>query len=506
MKIQDNNFYRAAGARGLELSFLRKFQILRGRVRGIIFLFISVKKFLNTCLFRLRYPLPTVVNVAGKDSIIEFDRRFPVLVVNDGSRSAEVSFSHRCLATLRLIHSLVGGQPAILVANTPAAAVLEDRAQEIDLAAMDDALENAVHASWFLRVRQKHLLAVVAWSRKRKTPPRAGADTPFDQCLPRSGARFRPIFLDDVFDVWGHRRDLVELSGNVENGGPPSEVFSGRLEEAVQLTALAITSRARPPIIQVVNNQPKIQEGQKYYGLGDILLGAILVHQESAKQLRPAGINWDGFSGGDRLGPTNRDPSLRFDERRKVPSHQINSDVPVDFVFETGVFTNRRPKKPLSSRDIDFLFRNGVSPTEQIVAHNICWLHSRSLLEGGFSVVHVRFGDSGTQKEDISNRIQEGLVRLTQRQERFVVMSDRPELLGWMRQKRNIFLRDAVSGHSGLSPSSETTQQILADFFLMKHAKKIYQLSRYAWGSGFSEVASGLFGVPLEKFVTHRRP
>jgi hypothetical protein len=56
-------------------------------------------------------------------------------------------------------------------------------------------------------------------------------------------------------------------------------------------------------------------------------------------------------------------------------------------------------------------------------------------------------------------------------------------------------------GHTGLYlTSNEENMNTLIEFMLMRHCKKIYQISYYSWGSGFSDIINKIFKVPIERY------
>jgi len=125
------------------------------------------------------------------------------------------------------------------------------------------------------------------------------------------------------------------------------------------------------------------------------------------------------------------------------------------------------------------------------------FLAAHGLEEGGFDVVHVRFGDEDSQKADISERILSGLDQLASSGGNYVVMSDHPQKLQRFAAAPGFTIRDDAPIHSGRGVSPEQFAKTLEDFFLIGKSRRVFVLSRYSWGSGFSSTAANLFGVPL---------
>ena len=265
-----------------------------------------------------------------------------------------------------------------------------------------------------------------------------------------------------------------------------------------------MSERARPPIVQVVKSPSAGATDEWYFGFGDVLLGSALVFEEAENAGRLPLIDWRGFSGQDALSIGLDEIDVSVLDLHQPVSLQINSDVPVDFSWETRVFTNRRPLRGFSSTARDFLFRNGASPSLEVTQSIENYLAAHGLEERGYDVIHVRFGDEGSQKTDISERIFSGLDQLASSEGNYVVMSDHPQKLHRYTAAPSFTIRDGAPIHSGRGAGPEEFTKTLEDFFLIGKSRQVFVLSRYAWGSGFSSTAADLFGVPLTPWVTNR--
>jgi hypothetical protein len=78
---------------------------------------------------------------------------------------------------------------------------------------------------------------------------------------------------------------------------------------------------------------------------------------------------------------------------------------------------------------------------------------------------------------------------------RIVVVTDSFLPLSQINSSDTIF-RYSKSHHLGVSDNTGLEAEPFVDFFLMGKAKKIYSTSIYDWGSGFSQIAAELSGVP----------
>jgi hypothetical protein len=56
-------------------------------------------------------------------------------------------------------------------------------------------------------------------------------------------------------------------------------------------------------------------------------------------------------------------------------------------------------------------------------------------------------------------------------------------------------------GHTGFYlTTAEQNMNTIMDFILMTECEKIYQISSYFWGSGFSDIVNKIFKIPIEKY------
>ena len=65
----------------------------------------------------------------------------------------------------------------------------------------------------------------------------------------------------------------------------------------------------------------------------------------------------------------------------------------------------------------------------------------------------------------------------------------------------NVIIPELERGHVGLHTISEKQcEDTMVEFMLMTTCNKIYQLSSYGWGSGFSDIVSKLYNIDIAHF------
>jgi hypothetical protein len=130
-----------------------------------------------------------------------------------------------------------------------------------------------------------------------------------------------------------------------------------------------------------------------------------------------------------------------------------------------------------------------------------------NISKGNYTCIHVRLGDSemlGTQltesEEFEITRIKvERIVGNFDSDRKYLIMSDSVRLRQMLKTS-GLNVLPGSAAHTGYGDvQGEGLEQTLSEFFLLLHSEKIIQISKHSWGSGFSETASILGGVPINK-------
>lgn len=510
------------GDTGLEFQASRLPPPLRGALRGLIIRFIKARKLLRFKLFALQYPLPQLAVFESPSWYGLVGKSYPMQLLTGSAQVVELpslrpdqrggkklrhtsgpagplaGLENKC----RFLYSSVMRQPIVGIIRVRESIehagdeTLEERLEQLERAFID-----ALNSFRLTKSHERRGRVLIVVSSDGHPPNCKNSEILRRVSVLNTSISVVPA---TVWSAFWSPEQAAEPPDNPCFEDRGEELFFARLRAEIQLQTAQVSHRARPPLVQVVNNSIGSSSDKWFFGFGDILLGAALVYEEAEKQCRLAIVDWTGFSAREALttGPDNVAPPLLAPD--EPVTQQINSDVPVDFSRRTRVFTNRRPLNGFPSTTRDFLFRNGVWPSDQTHAAITNYLSVHGLKEGHFDVIHVRFGDLSTQKKDISGRIYSGLEELTSLHGEYLVMSDHPEKLDRYRGVAGLTIRDGAPSHSGQEVSPEAFTRTLEDFFLIGKSQRVFVLSRYAWGSGFSSTAANLFGVPITPWVTHR--
>jgi hypothetical protein len=164
------------------------------------------------------------------------------------------------------------------------------------------------------------------------------------------------------------------------------------------------------------------------------------------------------------------------------------------------VFTNKRPKEKVSAAALDWLRAEALPPNIELRQAVENAMVALDLKDKDFYSIHVRLEDSAFNEQDTDresalaaldtvSKIKSELVGRGD-----VVLFTNSRLLRDLASRGGLKTYDANAVHLGASGTDPgDVLDTLVEFFLMTKSKHIVQMSRYSWGSGFSEIA-GLFG------------
>lgn len=175
-----------------------------------------------------------------------------------------------------------------------------------------------------------------------------------------------------------------------------------------------------------------------------------------------------------------------------------------------AIFTNAYPRIEKQTRtwgnidpSIAQYIATRLTPSTKLLAHY-------TPLPFDYEVIHVRGGDKIAfnkshewKHKDVpyEQLFQHTLYRINQVKagttNKIVLLSDCQRLKQDVKQAIDgIIISQSVPDHAG----SKVSLGVLLDMLTLCDSKRIYQLSVYPWGSGFSSVAHHIFNVPLVQY------
>lgn len=489
---------------------VRYSRILRAVIRRVFL----VAKAVRYCAFRIWYPLPQVILFESELKGF-LPSNFPISVLNVSQSKPPASQALLALETLFVktvnqakvafiwMRALITQQTSVLVIFSRFNQISPDK---VKLGARN--LYSSVVSEF-----EKRVFFMPAGRGTRYVLLASGTSPEDIGFVDRYEAKDLPqpeYLLIDAFknDV---KLDPYPLPG----GTPPPRL---NLRDHILKFAADFGTRPRPPLIQFPENHEARSIGSSFrfekrfgarlwhFGIGDVLMGAALLHQEAQRTGRLAFVDWSRTVGKEFLAESNLatlyEPDTESQVRRmEYPiAHQINANFPIDFAFHVNVFTNRRPLKPLDESTRRFLYES-FSPIPEVWQEVNKYLERNQLGIEGYSAVHVRFGDYETLKPPITETLLLETSRILDQDGEFILLSDHPRLLKKFKGLSKVRIRDHAETHSGLLSNPLEFGEMLADFVTIAYSKECYSLSRYAWGSAFSEIACDIFNVPFKPVV-----
>ena len=278
-------------------------------------------------------------------------------------------------------------------------------------------------------------------------------------------------------------------------------------------------------------------------GLGDFLRGSICLHQYCTRYNIPLYLSFAGHPFGVLL----EKPLLEFDpialqrvENSELYEYLVQNPHHIHFPvekrhFETDliikrqgfvrVITNSFPSNDVVNKECKKFIRQFLKPTEKLSEQIAKTLNQLQVEPKKYKIIHIRLGDRFINNcpnawkhlshnltndvlyviEDILNRFAANLIT----DQKVILLSDSGALKEILHTKYGWKILDNTpifSGAIGNCKDEEGTdcyssfsvfEQTLVDFFLLVNSAEIFQVSAYAWGSGFSDRCHDLFDVPI---------
>jgi len=165
------------------------------------------------------------------------------------------------------------------------------------------------------------------------------------------------------------------------------------------------------------------------------------------------------------------------------------------------IYTNVWPTfkiAPVASKRVrDFFIPNQCLESAIKTTCDVC---------SNYGIIHIRAGDLlafGTQIGDIVHLSLNELMDMLHPHlsalsgKNYIVMSDCTELKTLIGNRYGFCCTSSKSSH--LTLNNDDILDTLVDYFILTRATHIHQLSVHGWGSGFSDSANWLYGVPVIK-------
>lgn len=167
--------------------------------------------------------------------------------------------------------------------------------------------------------------------------------------------------------------------------------------------------------------------------------------------------------------------------------------------------THAVPAFSMDSECRDFICRR-IAPKAEVNSQLQLLLSELAL--DRYCVVHIRMGDHTFGTDITAVPAVDACLRefiLPKWGKNVVLMSDNSSAKERLSAVYDIVSSTSTPVHLGQCGSNESPMKgildALLDFYLMARSEEIYQYSVYPWGSGFSDMCSRIYDVPLTKIT-----
>ena len=257
---------------------------------------------------------------------------------------------------------------------------------------------------------------------------------------------------------------------------------------------MLINSHSKKTFILAWTYQPnnkRSDDTNNFWGLGDIIRGAISMFQLSKKYDFTLIVDLQHHSLSKYLKfEPHKYSHLLLENKHNIPfieDWEIESYLQNNTNDVSLLFTNCHLRGEVTEDCKEFI-KNILTPTNEF-QHDIN------------QILHFRLGDSSlvrNQTSDYSNMI----VKMNEwREENDILMSDSKFFKDEVKKRNiNILLLDTIPTHLGYKNHSDNIKDTLLEFFIATQSQKIKTYSIYDWISGFVNIVHQIYDIPIIKY------
>ena len=234
-----------------------------------------------------------------------------------------------------------------------------------------------------------------------------------------------------------------------------------------------------------------------FHGFGDYIRGTIFLYQLLKDKNIILKVNFSNHNISNFLVCDNH---LSIEECENVYYSFIDSNEQ-DLYNYNNIFTNKFPISTIDEDCKKFIITNCLTPTIRFEKKVLYIKNTLNIVDNNYSVIHIRVSDQEIYNEGTLNNILNIILNINKNnKEELVLISSSDIYLSHINlpfiKKTNL---NAV--HVGTNMTDvKGCEDTMTEFMLMTTSKKIYQLSVYCWGSGFSDTVNKIYNIPVEKF------
>jgi hypothetical protein len=248
-----------------------------------------------------------------------------------------------------------------------------------------------------------------------------------------------------------------------------------------------------------------------FWGIGDYLRGCLSLSELCVKLGYTFSLDYSHHPIAKYLVNllSNSNTEVELD---KVPLiHYIDADLiestltelPTEPKSVIPLKTNLWKFGTLSEKTIQVM-RDSLIPSPELQTHIKTRFNNWGVNEKTYDAIHIRMGDAHLLKHAVDEQRYENIhlaIKAQVRSERpVIVFSDDLNLKTFLKSK-GLIVSDSIPCHLSADPDEiyDKVRDTMADFFCLACAHSIYKFSMHAYGSGFVDWCSLIFGVPTYK-------
>jgi hypothetical protein len=167
-----------------------------------------------------------------------------------------------------------------------------------------------------------------------------------------------------------------------------------------------------------------------------------------------------------------------------------------DIFTSQHIFTNCSPITEIDDECKEFIKTNCLTPTPAFLTK--VRDQKRILDITNYSVIHIRIDDNELFTQARQDAIQNIIHQIVNENETYVLIASNDMYTKNESKLPNVIIPDLERGHVGLHTiSQKQCEDTMLEFMFMTTCNKIYQLSSYGWGSGFSDIVGNLYNIDI---------
>jgi hypothetical protein len=295
-----------------------------------------------------------------------------------------------------------------------------------------------------------------------------------------------------LIDTYGE--DIVEKEKVITNY---NNLGKNLVADALHQYIGDILSECKTGIYQIYYTSEDRMKKHTFHGFGDYIRGCIYLYQYCQDQNIGLNINFSHHHLNNIFYCTNYLDHSEVSSDNVV--HALGNEK-IDPSITNRYFTNRFPYRNITDDCKTFIIKNCLNLRISAKKYLEDVRHKLGLDDAvGYIVVHVRLQDNIQYNDALCRRIQNEIKLIKEKDDRKMLLLMSCQQYMDRINCENMIKTGLERGHVGVA---QTTHQqnldTMIEFFLMASSEKIYQISQYQWGSGFSATANKIYGIPLD--------